>query len=251
MERFDEGDAWVIEGVRDPVNFGWNACAGLPADEMTGWVRFEELRRGGYDPAARLEEMSEDGVDAEVLYPTPRLSNAIVANRDTAYHLAMVQAYNDWIHDRLERRSARFRCAGMIPTWDVAAAIAEVERVAKLGLAAAMLPLVGTPDYNHRQWAPLWSVIEEAGLPVVMHQGSGHDMLFYRGPGASVSNLLATQSMAPRTVALLATSGVLAAHPGLHFISASTARTGLTPPGHCTGAAMTRPPWRVQSPTRT
>ena len=47
-------------------------------------------------------------------------------------------------------------------------------------------------------------------------------MLFYRGPGASVSNLLATQSMAPRTVALLATSGVLAAHPGLHFIFVET-----------------------------
>ena len=47
-------------------------------------------------------------------------------------------------------------------------------------------------------------------------------MLFYRGPGASVANLLATQSMAPRTVALLATSGVLAAHPSLHFVFVET-----------------------------
>ena len=29
IERFDEGDAWVIEGVSDPINFGMNACAGL------------------------------------------------------------------------------------------------------------------------------------------------------------------------------------------------------------------------------
>jgi hypothetical protein len=47
-------------------------------------------------------------------------------------------------------------------------------------------------------------------------------MLFYRGPGASVSNLLATQSMAPRTVSLLATSGVLAEHPDLHFVFVET-----------------------------
>jgi predicted TIM-barrel fold metal-dependent hydrolase len=52
----------------------------------------------------------------------------------------------------------------------------------------------------------------------VMHQGTGHDMLFYRGRGASVANLLATQSMAPRTAGLLATSGVLADHPNLHFV---------------------------------
>ena len=45
-------------------------------------MRFEDIRRGGYDPAARLEEMDRDGVDAEVLYPTPRLSHAIVANPD-------------------------------------------------------------------------------------------------------------------------------------------------------------------------
>ena len=30
MQRFPEGDAWIIEGVKDPVNFGWNNCAGLP-----------------------------------------------------------------------------------------------------------------------------------------------------------------------------------------------------------------------------
>ena len=47
-------------------------------------------------------------------------------------------------------------------------------------------------------------------------------MLFYRGRGAAVANLLATQSMAPRTAALLATSGVLADHPKLHFIFVET-----------------------------
>jgi predicted TIM-barrel fold metal-dependent hydrolase len=47
-------------------------------------------------------------------------------------------------------------------------------------------------------------------------------MLFYRGRGASVANLLATQSMAPRTAGLLTMSGVLADHPELHFIFVET-----------------------------
>jgi len=36
MERFDDGDGWVIEGVTDPINFGMNACAGLEPEDMKG-----------------------------------------------------------------------------------------------------------------------------------------------------------------------------------------------------------------------
>ena len=85
IERFDEGDAWVLEGVADPITFGMNACAGIEPEQMRGWVRFEDIRAGGYDPAARLVEIDRDGVDAEVLYPTPRLNAAIVANHDAEY----------------------------------------------------------------------------------------------------------------------------------------------------------------------
>ena len=30
MESFDQGDAWVLEGAHDPINFGGNCSAGLP-----------------------------------------------------------------------------------------------------------------------------------------------------------------------------------------------------------------------------
>ena len=171
MERFDEGDAWVIEGVRDPVNFGWNACAGLPADEMTGWVRFEELRRGGYDPAARLEEMSEDGVDAEVLYPTPRLSNAIVANRDTAYHLAMVQAYNDWLSEYVAYAPARFAGLAIVPNRGADHAVAEIQRLHdRPGIRGFMMGC-----YPNGTLAPsdeddaVWGLLAELGSPINIH----------------------------------------------------------------------------------
>src|SRR5580700_5583812 len=65
IERFEQGDAWVIEGVTDPITFGQNACAGLDPSEQRGWVLFEDIRHGGYDAHARLEEMDKDGVDGE------------------------------------------------------------------------------------------------------------------------------------------------------------------------------------------
>jgi predicted TIM-barrel fold metal-dependent hydrolase len=193
----------------------------LTADEREGERRRQEIASLGTNSVeARSAIMREEGIVGECIFPTKGLYLWGMTDAEAGAHCA--RHYNDWIYDLLESRSARFRCAAMIPTWSVEAALAEVERTAAMGLGSMMLPLVGTPSYNHKQWEPLWSLIEETGLPVVMHQGSGHDMLFYRGPGASVANLMATQSMAPRTAALLATSGVLENHPGLHFIFVET-----------------------------
>ena len=124
---------------------------------------------------------------------------------------ASCRVYNEWIADGLAR-SPRFKCAGWYRA-GVDDAVAEVERIAEAGLGSVMVPAVATPDWNHRTWAPMWSAIAASGLPAVVHQGTGHSMYFYRGPGAGVANLLATQSMAPRMAGLLATSGVLAANP--------------------------------------
>jgi predicted TIM-barrel fold metal-dependent hydrolase len=193
----------------------------LTAAEREGERHRQEVAsRGTTSVDARYSVMREDGIAGECIYPTKGLYLWNVSDAETGRVCARI--YNDWIHDVLESRSERFRCAALIPTWSVDDAMAEVRRAVDLGLASLMLPLVGTPPYNHRDWEPLWSLIEETGRPVVMHQGSGHDMLFYRGRGATVANLLATQSMAPRTAGLLATSGVLADHPSLHFVFVET-----------------------------
>jgi predicted TIM-barrel fold metal-dependent hydrolase len=193
----------------------------LTPDELEGERHRQEVAsRGTTSIDARYAVMREEGVVAECIYPTKGLYLWNMADPDAGALCARI--YNDWIHDLLESRSERFRCAALIPTWRVEDALAEVERSVKLGLGALMLPVVGTPPFNARQWQPLWRAIEETKRPVVMHQGTGHDMLFYRGAGAAVANLLATQSMAPRTAGLLATSGVLADHPELHFVFVET-----------------------------
>jgi predicted TIM-barrel fold metal-dependent hydrolase len=165
----------------------------------------------------RLEMMRTEGIHGEVVYPTIGLYVYGIARRDVGE--ASCRVYNDWIHERLGDDCPRVRHAALIPTWDVDGAIAEIERVAsRPGVAALMLPLVGTPSWNQPGWEPLWSAIASSGLPMVMHQGTGHDMIFYRGWGSPTANLLATQSMAPRTASLLACSGVLARHPDLHAV---------------------------------
>lgn len=189
---------------------GW---ADLDAEEA---ARMEAEREAEASTDVRLAMLETEGIGAEVVYPTIGLY--VWSLRDAELGVACCRTYNDWIFEHLGGTSARIRLAAMIPTWSPDEAIAEVQRAAARGFAAVLLPIVGTPDWNHRQWEGLWSAITETGLPAAMHQGTGHDMIWVRGPGAATTNLVATQAVAPRTATLLTASGVLERHPDLHVV---------------------------------
>ena len=51
------GDIYVIDGMKRPVPMGLVAAAGKPAEEIRFMgVRFDDLHRSGWDPAARLAD---------------------------------------------------------------------------------------------------------------------------------------------------------------------------------------------------
>jgi predicted TIM-barrel fold metal-dependent hydrolase len=171
IESFAQGDAWVIEGVADPINFGMNACAGLAPEEMHGWTRFGDMRRGGHDPAVRLEEMDADGVDAEVLYPTPRLAQGIVANADLDFHIALVRAYNDWLSEYVAHAPDRFGGLALLPNRGAAHAVAEIERVAERpGIRGALIGCYpnGTLEPRPEDDA-VWERLATARIPLNIH----------------------------------------------------------------------------------
>lgn len=215
----------AMQGIEARDDGGWEVV--LEGEHIAKAGQTEEERLAVLDPEIRFQVMREEGIAAECIFPTIGLYVWMLKDPEGGRYSCRI--YNDWLHDTLQRHSQRFCCAGLIPTWTVEDAVAEVRYVADLGLRAHMLPTVPAnqltkqgaaswPNWNHPNWEPLWSAIEETGLPIVMHQGTGHDMVWYRGPGATIANVIATQSMAPRTATLLATSGVLERHPDLHFV---------------------------------
>ena len=128
------------EGVTEPINFGFNASAKLLRSDRRPWVRFEDIPAGGYDPAERLEEMDEDLIDAAVFYPTPRLSHIVIANQDPDLHLAMVQAYNDWLIDYCAYEPSRLGAIVLLPNRGIDQALAEIERVGhRTGVTGALM----------------------------------------------------------------------------------------------------------------
>jgi len=216
--RSNDDGGWrlVVNGELDESG-GQARALGIGIDDELSDAEENERRDAATSIDVRLEMMRTEGIHGEMVYPTIGLYVYGIARPDVGE--ASCRVYNDWIHERLGDDCTRVRHAALVPTWSVEGAVAEIERVAhRRGVAALMLPLVGTPSWNQPVWEPLWSAIAGTGLPMVMHQGTGHDMIFYRGWGSPTANLLATQSMAPRTAALLACSGVLDRHPDLHAV---------------------------------
>lgn len=204
----DADGGWTL--VVDANEIGWD---GLTAEEA---AEKEAERVAAASSDVRFEMMRTDHINAEVIFPTIGLYVWNVS--DPVVGRACCLLYNDWILERLGGYS-RIKLATMIPTWDVRMAIEEVERTAAdPSVAGFLLPLVVDPSWNLPQWEPLWDAIEATGKPALMHQGTGHDMIFYRGWGSPTANLLSTQSMAPRAAALLACSGILERHPSLHVV---------------------------------
>ena len=172
IERFDDGDAWVIEGALDPINFGSNCGAGLPLDQRKAWITWDEVREGGYRAEARLAEQDQDGVAAEVIYPTPRISNSLFWNRqDAAFHVACVRAYNDWLSEFCAHDPARLWGVAMLPNAGVDVAVDELRRAIALpGLRGAM---VGRYPHGGETPAPdddaVWGLLAETGVPLSIH----------------------------------------------------------------------------------
>jgi predicted TIM-barrel fold metal-dependent hydrolase len=206
QENADGGWTLVVDGA--PI--GWSDLTAQDAAEK------EAERVAAASPSVRMDMMRVDGINGEVIYPTIGLYAWNVSDPEVGQ--AACRIYNDWILERLGG-DPRIRVAAMIPTWIVDTAIDEVVRMADdRSVGGLLLPLVGTPEWNMPEWEPLWEVLGDTGKPVVMHQGTGHDMIFYRGWGSATANLLATQSMAARAAALLSCGGVLERHPSLHFV---------------------------------
>ena len=174
MQRFPEGDAWVLEGALDPINFGSNWNAGVPIDERTPWSLWEDVRHGGYVPSARLEEQDLDGVSAEVLYPTPRIQNQLAWHTvDPEFHVACFRAYNDWISEYAGYAPDRLWGVAYIPNVGADIAIAELHRVLELpgirGVLIGQWPEGGLEiaDADDRFFA----AVAEAGVPLSIHVG--------------------------------------------------------------------------------
>jgi predicted TIM-barrel fold metal-dependent hydrolase len=177
---------------------------------------------GAYDYERRLDDLTLEGVWAEVLYPSLGLWCALIEDRALIREAA--RAENEWLVSAIQSVAPdRYVCAALMPMVDVDDAVAELEHAAEIGLKIVSLPTgsaPGAPDWHDNAWEPLWSAAERASMVIGFHIGTdGEDpAASYRGPGGAILNYVETTFGGQRSAMKLVASGALDRHPDLRVL---------------------------------
>jgi predicted TIM-barrel fold metal-dependent hydrolase len=198
--------SWLYEDRPYPY-IGLNAVAGKRPEEYgIEPVRYDDMIPGCYDPKARIADMDIDGVEAMMCFPSfPRFCGTVFLEADDKeLALLCVQAYNDFVLDEwCATAPGRLIPVVILPLWDEALAVQEIHRTAAKGAKAISFPdlphALGLPSLHTGYWDPILSAVEETGIPICQHFGSGGvnsiPQIAEEAPFAVMTALMGTNSM--------------------------------------------------------
>jgi predicted TIM-barrel fold metal-dependent hydrolase len=220
----DGHDAWVVDGgTPRPLTILAAAAGKTPSDLAKHYIRFEEMMKGAYDPAARLADLDTDGIDAQVLF-----GDGAMGAQDLELRTVLVRAYNDWLAEFCAASPERFLGQAVVPMHDPDEAVREVERTASMrGLRGLFVGDDGA-DYpiTDARYDRFWAIAAEQRRPVNIHIGGGslrqRGLLFAKNPppGQKEAFLSIAPMAIAETLAMLIFGGTFARHPNLRVIIA-------------------------------
>ncbi len=204
------------------------AAAGYPADEITlDGITFEQMRPGCWQQQARLDDMTLNGVEAQLCFPNyPRFAGQIfLRGQDKDLALLCVKAYNDWmVEEWCAGTGGRLIPLCLVPLWDPELAAAEVRRNAARGVRAVAFSEIpaylGLPSLYTSHWDPFFAACEETGTVLCIHIGSGTKtpQTSADANDAVAATIIFCNSIASMTDYML--SGVLARYPKMKMMYA-------------------------------
>jgi uncharacterized protein len=227
IESREDADYLLIEGlapaaVTDLIGTMANEKAEGKPILARNHNRYADVRAGALDPLLRLADQDLDNLSAEVVYPNDAMF--IYAARDLEYRRECLRAYNTWLGEYCSAAPNRILGAGMLPGGEpIQWSIDEAQRCAKLGLKSVMLPAdLPRIPYGDPINAPLWSALQDLGMPVAFHNAASERIDFEQFPATAGGTMMATVNVKIagqlRTFASLISSGVAASYPNLRFV---------------------------------
>src|SRR5262245_3070835 len=217
-------EAWVEDWCITDRGLVGLGNAGTSFTDLGRGRRYADGHRAGFDARERLRVLDDEGIDAAVLYPGLGLS--LGAIKDPALAAASARIYNDWIAEYCAAEPTRLFGAAALPLQDPAAAAVEVRRAAALGLRAVFARPNPLPDgtmLHDRALDPVWTALEESGLPLAFHPaglwdlpGTSRAMNQLMAPGTHAALILFFDNY--MTLSNLVYGGVLERHPGLRVV---------------------------------
>ncbi|MHB8669126.1 MAG: amidohydrolase family protein [Acidimicrobiales bacterium] len=186
IETDGDGEEWIVmDGHRSHANvFALAGAAGMSDEErslaLEGKLRYTEVCPAAFNAGPRLADMSTDGIDVSVLYPTMMLW--IAGYPGVEFAEMQSRAYNDWLDDHVRQGAGRLFGVAVIPQQDPERAAAEIRRVADLpGIVGAFIrpnPTSGK-QLNDERYDPIWRAASDTGLALGLHPALSSDL-----PGA-------------------------------------------------------------------
>lgn len=213
-----------------------NCPAAMPDPEAHIYPeRWEEVPLRAYDPLARLEAISSDGVDGEVLYANDPGRGLFYQYRDADFELEAVRAHNDAVA-MFRQVSDHFVPLAVLPYLSgIEATVKEVERAVELGCRGVEMlaePSTASPALKHLNdpyWYPLWDACQALEVPVHIHESGGlaSTIALPRWSGFSLSQFhtamtVPTCSFPAQFFPNLIFSGLADRFPRLRWVSAET-----------------------------
>jgi len=130
-----------------------------------------EVRPGMVDPAARLVDMDEEGIDVAVLFPPG--SGEEWAMGDPDFAAALCQTLNDARAEYVAHAPDRLRAVAKLPMIDPARAAAELERCVTQHQFVGMVTATHIRERNLDDPAfdVVWATAERLGVAVCTHGG--------------------------------------------------------------------------------
>ncbi len=176
-----EGRVLPSLGGRGTVNFY------LPGDTHSRGLAASVGAQDLSDPAARLEDLDEFGIDKQAIFPTLFL---VTLADDPALELALFRAYNTYVANACARSGGRLQWAGLVPFRDPDAARQELKRISDLGATAVLtLGMVWDRSLDDPAFLPVFEAAADLDLPIAIHFGWGSNGLtnLFKGTNTSFS----------------------------------------------------------------
>jgi predicted TIM-barrel fold metal-dependent hydrolase len=142
--------------------------------EFFGW-RHEDVHVGSYDLRARVALLDELGIWAQVVYPNlAGFGNQnFLKVEDQELRKLCATIYNDAMAEIQAQTDERILPMALMPWWNVADCVDEVERTAALGLRGIVMcsdpDSIGMPDLADESWAPFWEICNDREVPINFH----------------------------------------------------------------------------------
>ena len=136
--------------------------------------RFERAAKTGFSAESRIQDMDEQGVDVQIIYPTAAGQMMGREFKDPKLLAACCRAYNDWSADFCSKDSKRLRWAALLPMQDPDLSIEEAHRASKNGAVSFYVrpnPVRGRTIF-HQDYMPLWGEVEKIGIPISTHDSA-------------------------------------------------------------------------------